>query len=194
MDYKTSVRYADYEGRPTAFVGLTGKHGVGREAIVDPPDVDHMMFFSGGEPWTYSGGKGYHSRGHYVKKQIIDPDGNRIYTELHSWIMNPPKGMRVDHINSNTLDNRRSNLRITDAVGNAHNRVSYASSGDRGIEVRPSGKFRASVYVKGERKLFKNFNTREEAIKARDAVRKRYDIFVYKPKLKSIARDPSKFF
>lgn len=192
--HRTDIRYAELEGRMAAYVPLSGPYGVGKEAIVDPEDVDRMMFFSNDELWTYSGGRGPDSRGHYVKKMITDPDGNKIYEQLHTWLMQPPKDMKVDHINSNTLDNRRSNLRITDSVQNAHNRITYASSGYRGIEIRPNGKYRASVYIGGEKKLHKTFATRKEAIAARDAVRKEYGIFVHKPKLKSIPRDATKFF
>ena len=41
---------------------------------------------------------------------------------LHRWITDCPKGKVVDHINHNTLDNRRENLRITDHFGNMQNR------------------------------------------------------------------------
>lgn len=42
---------------------------------------------------------------------------------LHRWIMDAPHGSIVDHINGNTLDNRRSNLRFTSKVGNGQNRA-----------------------------------------------------------------------
>jgi hypothetical protein len=190
----TDIRVAELDGKPAAYVKLTGIYGVGKEAIVDPEDVDHMMFFSNGEPWTYSGGKGPDSRGHYVKKQIIDSDGNRIYELLHTWIMQPPKGKVVDHINGNTLDNRRSNLRIASHSENSHNRISYAKSGYRGIEARPNGKHRASVHIGGERKLFKTFATRKEAVAARNAVLEEHKIFIHKSKRKSVSRDVTKFF
>jgi hypothetical protein len=40
---------------------------------------------------------------------------------LHREIMNPPKGFMVDHINGNTLDNRRENLRICTNTQNQKN-------------------------------------------------------------------------
>jgi hypothetical protein len=41
--------------------------------------------------------------------------------ELHRWIMNDPKGKYVDHINKNTLDNRRENLRVCNNSANLRN-------------------------------------------------------------------------
>lgn len=41
---------------------------------------------------------------------------------LHRWIMRPTTGMVVDHINHDTLDNRRSNLRIVTQIENMQNR------------------------------------------------------------------------
>lgn len=40
---------------------------------------------------------------------------------LHRTIMNPPEGMMIDHINGNTLDNRRDNLRICSNTQNQRN-------------------------------------------------------------------------
>lgn len=60
----------------------------------------------------------------------IDPNTNycSIYSKnkehqaLHRFIMNTPKGLLVDHINHNGLDNRKSNLRNCTAKENRANR------------------------------------------------------------------------
>ena len=46
---------------------------------------------------------------------------NPLFLRMHRVILNAPRGMLVDHINGDTLDNRRANLRITDHAGNARN-------------------------------------------------------------------------
>lgn len=68
-------------------------------------------------------------------------ESKKIY--MHRLIMNPPPGMTVDHINHNSLDNRRSNLRIlTHSQNIANSRVSTKNkSGYRGVHKNKSGKW-----------------------------------------------------
>lgn len=46
---------------------------------------------------------------------------NRITYKLHRVIMDAPKGLEVDHINRNRLDNRVSNLRLCKHAENGRN-------------------------------------------------------------------------
>ncbi len=55
---------------------------------------------------------------------------------LHRLVMGVPKGMLVDHIFGRLHDCRKSQLRVTDAVGNGQNRVKLSrsnKSGYRGV-------------------------------------------------------------
>lgn len=52
---------------------------------------------------------------------------NRRLGLLHRFIMNYPKNKCIDHINRDTLDNRRSNLRIVSKGENSKNRAGYGS-------------------------------------------------------------------
>ena len=62
------------------------------------------------------------SRSAYAVRQA-----NRLFQQMHRVILNAPRGMLVDHINGDTLDNRRANLRLTDHTGNARNMRSSAN-------------------------------------------------------------------
>jgi hypothetical protein len=79
------------------------------------------------------------SHGYAVSPQALyehSSGKNAPRIKLHNFLMNPPKGFVVDHINGNGFDNRRSNLRVVSAMENAQNqpRLSRAnSSGYRGV-------------------------------------------------------------
>lgn len=91
--------------------------------------------------------------------------GKHIY--LHRIIMNCPKGLVVDHINHNTLDNRKENLRICTPQDNMKNLSLYRTNKTGYSAIRKRyGKF--IVQVERARKQLGKFNTLEEAIKARD--------------------------
>jgi hypothetical protein len=81
----------------------------GQTAIIDECDADMV----GSLRWhaSYSPDiKGYYAR---------DSKGR---APMHRMIMDCPRTMMVDHINGDTLDNRRCNLRITNSRGNQNNR------------------------------------------------------------------------
>ena len=59
---------------------------------------------------------------YYALTWIKRPNSIKTTTlRMHRMIMNPPKGMVVDHINGDTLDNRKSNLRICTVQQNVFN-------------------------------------------------------------------------
>ena len=73
---------------------------------------------------------------------------------MHRFLINAPKGMLVDHIDGNPLNNRKSNLRLATAVQNQYNRwISKANtSGFRGVSKdKRTGKWRASIRIDGKK-------------------------------------------
>jgi len=52
----------------------------------------------------------------------VDGKSKNTTVRLHDFIMDCPKGMFVDHINHDTLDNRRCNLRLVECKHNDMNR------------------------------------------------------------------------
>lgn len=90
---------------------------------------------------------------------------------LHRLLMDFPKGMTVDHINHNTLDNRRCNLRIVTDIQNKQNRKDN-TSGILGVD-KYKDKWRSQLQVKGK-KYIKYYNTKEEAINGRKLLEKLY--------------------
>lgn len=96
---------------------------------------------------------------------------------LHRLIMNCPKDMVVDHINHNPLDNRKSNLRICTVSQNGMNAKirNDNTSGVTGVGWdKKYNKWYARIAIKGERILLGYFNTKEEAVKARQEAEIKY--------------------
>lgn len=82
------------------------------------------------------------------------------------------KKLVVDHINGNTFDNRRANLRICTPAENSRNRKVQKNNkvGFKGVfEVRQSGKFQAVIYAGGERHYLGQFDCPFRAARAYDA-------------------------
>lgn len=81
-------------------------------------------------------------------------------------IMGNPKGKVVDHINHDTLDNRKENLRICTIAQNNKNRSieSKNTTGYKGVSYSITGKkFRARIYS-GRKEIFLGtFDTEKEA-------------------------------
>lgn len=83
---------------------------------------------------------------------------------LHRFLLDAPEGMVVDHINHNTLDNRKSNLRILTHAENHQNRkgaMKNSKTGIRGIRL-DKGLWKAEVRVNGKL-LNRSFTSKTEA-------------------------------
>ncbi|UCD53145.1 MAG: HNH endonuclease [Phycisphaerales bacterium] len=88
---------------------------------------------------------------------------------MHRQIMNPPRGMVVDHINGNSLDNRRCNLRICTQTENIHNSRLRCDAQSRFKGVYPKdGKWYARIKYRGQIYHLGTFDDDVEAAKARD--------------------------
>jgi len=92
---------------------------------------------------------------------------------MHRVIMDAPKGMDVDHINGDPLDNRKENLRICTRSENCRNKKVRADSksGFKGVYQTKNGRFQA--YIGNPNKVSRNiklgtYDTPEEAARAYD--------------------------
>ena len=125
----------------------------------------------------------YHNT-YYARTSIPHPDGGwytspngkrqrrQTTLRLHRLLMNPPKGMVIDHINHNGLDNRRENLRICTHAENMRNsrKGKDNTSGYKGVcWAKRDKKWRAQIRKDNKNIHIGYYNTLEEAARAYDA-------------------------
>src|SRR5690606_24656343 len=73
---------------------------------------------------------------------------------MHRYILNPPEDMEVDHVNGDTLDNRRNNIRVCTSNDNKRNRRTKANrkhSPYKGVYFR-SGNNKWEAYIGVDKK------------------------------------------
>lgn len=90
---------------------------------------------------------------------------------VHRIITNCPKGMCVDHINRNTLDNRKCNLRVCTQQENNNNRKVRCTckTGYPGIHIEgKTGKYITRIIYNGHRYYIGKYDTLEEAAKKQE--------------------------
>ena len=95
----------------------------------------------------------------YVIASVRGQENAKIH--LHRLVLNYDGPLDVDHINRNGLDNRKSNLRIVTHQVNATN------NGAEGVKQVPSGRWQAAYCRNYKRIYVGTFDSKEEAIKAR---------------------------
>jgi hypothetical protein len=133
----------------------------GYRALVDAADYEEINKYK----WSCIVYRGYQP---YATTTIYLNKNKSLHIRMHRMIMNPPTNMEVDHINQDTLDNRRQNLRICNHQQNSCNtKVPRARTKPgkvyKGINQRASGRWQAKVYSKGVQYNVGDYDTPEEA-------------------------------
>jgi HNH endonuclease len=134
----------------------------GQEALVDDDDYERLMLYS----WYAK--SPYNCNGWYAARQEMDADIGKQYTVyMHDMVLNFPDDI-VDHIDRNTLNNQKQNLRCVTRSQSAANRIlPVGVSSYRGV-TRSGRKWIARIAVDGERIYIGTFDTAEEAAREYD--------------------------
>jgi hypothetical protein len=103
--------------------------------------------------------------------------GRTKLLSLHREITNAPKGLLVDHRNGDTLDNRRTNLRLATASQNMQNVKKKKNTSSRFIGVsfiKSAGRWAAQIRAQGRDRWLGTFVNEIDAAKAYDTAAKKY--------------------
>ena len=82
------------------------------------------------------------------------PSGKHTCILMHRFIMQPPEGKEVDHIDRNPLNNQKSNLRLATRAENSRNRKIYTNNtcGYQGVQFsKQRNRFFATLRLNGVR-------------------------------------------
>jgi HNH endonuclease len=121
----------------------------GQFAIVSVADYDFLNQWNWYATWSPN------TRSFYAVRKVQGPNGERSTLPMHRVILGlvHGDGKEVDHVNCNTLDNRRENLRIATANENKYNQRTQRNnkSGFKGVSLRVrTGKYEAHIKADGK--------------------------------------------
>lgn len=141
--------------------------GCGMKSIIDDADFNLVSKYKWCPRWSAR------AKQHYASAPV---NGARV--DMHRFLMDSPKGMCIDHINHDGLDNRRENLRICTNAENSRNRRGAnrnSKSGIRGVYFHKQAKtWFAEVRVNGKKVYLGSFKTPDEAAKVMPAALKKH--------------------
>jgi len=142
-----------------------------RYAKVDLDDYERLRKY---EWYAAKSNKGFYARGCVTDSKTAK--ARTIY--MHQKILEVPKGMVVDHINHDKMDDRRANLRAATRAQNVRNRKKFSNSNGskyKGIYFRKKSR-KWEVMITFERKKIHLgcFKDEIDAAKAYDAAAKKY--------------------
>lgn len=136
----------------------------GAEALVDEADYDrffpHRWYLHGSGKWAYAA----------RNRPQGDPGPGR-HIIMHREVCGAEPGQFVDHINGNTLDNRRMNLRVCTNAENIRNMLPHdgGTSKFKGVYwLEARGKWRAQIMHDYKKLNLGNYESEEEAGRAYD--------------------------
>jgi hypothetical protein len=133
----------------------------GQFAIVDAADYDWL------NQWNWFAAWAENTQSFYARRNDRGEDGKFHVVSMHRKVLGLDRGDKRhgDHINRNTLDNRRSNLRPASLGQNKQNSkcVAGSASGLKGVSIRSNGNWQAEIAVDGKRIYLGTRKTAEAA-------------------------------
>ena len=129
--------------------------------LIDKDDLEKVKLFN----WHSKFSKcknSYYAYSHYK---------GDVKLLLHRYLLNiTDSKVKVDHINGNTLDNRKENLRVVTNLQNVVNSKKRKNcvSKYKGVTLRPSGRWGSYIHVNKKPICLGTYDLEEDAAKAYD--------------------------
>lgn len=147
---------------------------------IDLEDLERVLAY----PYSWHGTYNTHSNSWYaVATTYLGTTGKtNINTFLNAYILNPNgnPNICVDHIQHDTLDNRRKNLRATETIYNTKNRKSKNSNNTTGyrnvlyIKSNTKHPYQVRLQIDGKNTPLGNFADIDEAGEFAEKMRQKY--------------------
>lgn len=138
---------------------LTIKLTKGQFARVDAESYEFLSKHKWRAVWNKN------TKSFYATRRVKNEVGKMANFWMHREVMGDPKGMVVDHIHGDTLDNRISQLRLATHAENLRNskRAADNKCGFKGVHITKYGKYQASISQDGTNLYLGTCDTPEEA-------------------------------
>lgn len=165
MNIKNKIIYKDEN---TIIFNIKSKKFGNFEIIIDAEDFNKIK-----EYYWYVGKK---PNAFYVITNI-NKNNKRTTLKLHRLIMDFPENMDIDHINHNTFDNRKTNLRICKHNKNTKNHKININntSGFKGVTwFKYTKKWSVGIFSDGNRVHIGYFDDKIKAAMAYNEAAKKY--------------------
>lgn len=143
-------------------ISLSGGRAV---AIVDECDFEFLSQWS----WHSTQPGGSKDPTYAARWVIVNGKQKRVY--MHKQLLGAIDGFVIDHINRNSLDNRKANLRHCTNNQNSLNRppIPRAIVPYRGVQKLNRGGWQAKIRHSGKKHCLGSYSTPEEAARVYDA-------------------------
>lgn len=148
------------------YIDITNRHGEVRTTLVDTEDVDKIKNFYKFSCYYANNTDSYYIKSH-VYQGIVDGKPKYKNLSLHRFVMEAKEGEVIDHINHDSLDNRKENLRRTNTGDNIKNRKSKSSNNTSGYRNvcwdKSRNKWIVQIQVNKKNKVLGEFKDVHEA-------------------------------